>query len=505
MGEARRRRVAFGALLAAVVALAAAWRLVGVRDSWPINFHVMRQYQGAMVARTLWLWARPGEQTPSQRRWLEGKPAQFFEPPIVDALAAASYLAAGEERPWVGSLLSSCLWLAGGWFLYQAAKLVAADEFAALASLAVYLLAPLGVFVSRSFQPESLAVFGFLAALWYLLRGDPTATVRRSAAAGLVCGIALLAKPGSLALPLLGAYAALALQSRGPRALLRSLGTYLFLALALAPTLLYAAVLLRHRTGIFLMPHLWVTGFFYEGWAKKMGSAVVWIPQAAALGWVPLAAAVLGAVMMRRTPRRFLGCGLLAGYVGYSFLFPWHAATHDYYQAPLIPIVALGLAPLALALAKGQRWEGGPAWRNAAWVVGLVALAALYSYPARAVLGENGIKRQAYEAAGESLGRGSRVIYLGPNYGNPLFFHGWLTGNFWPNAFDKQFERLRTGKVLGAGARLERLLAAEHPAYFVVDDPEELERQPDLAELLRKRYPVCHEQAGLVVYDLRKG
>jgi hypothetical protein len=44
--------------------------------------------------------------------------------------------------------------------------------------------------------------------------------------------------------------------------------------------------------------------------------------------------------------RRFL-LGLWAGYAVFGIYFNYHISTHDYYSLPLIPIVALSIAPLA--------------------------------------------------------------------------------------------------------------------------------------------------------------
>ena len=56
---------------------------------------------------------------------------------------------------------------------------------------------------------------------------------------------------------------------------------------------------------------------------------------------------LLGLFFVRERSARFFLYGLWGMYILYGLYFDYHIATHDYYQLPFIPIVAISLAPLA--------------------------------------------------------------------------------------------------------------------------------------------------------------
>ncbi|HKI30532.1 MAG TPA: glycosyltransferase family 39 protein [Gemmataceae bacterium] len=476
----------------AVVALAVWWR-VPVTTEWPVKFQRALQYDSALAARTIWLTLRPGPRSPLEAAWLEKAPGRFIEPPLLQTLTVLTYFPDGRERPWVSGLIASAFWLLGGWFLYRLALWYAGGA-GALCALAYYLLAPFGIVVSQSFQPEALLVCGLLGALWVLVCGRALESWQRTLVAGLVCGLALLVKPGVVLLPLAGAFLAYSVRARGWRGTLLSGQSYLFGLLAAAPSVLWTLALLRGQVGGKMLPQLLLSPRLYAGWAANMQTVV---------GGVPLALGIAGALLSFLRRPAPLGVGLLLGFLANGLLFTFHTMTHDYYQVPLIPIVALSAAPLAQvgfdALARQvPRWAGLPG------AVLFLAAGAALAQPATDLAGPRFPEWPAqYEAVADAVGPGTEVLSLSESYGLPLTYHGWVFARFWPSQGDQEYDELLSGAARGEEAILDSLIEQERPRYFVITQVEWLPRHPGLAMALKRRYPVLLARHDLVIYDLR--
>jgi hypothetical protein len=241
-----------------------------------------------------------------------------------------------------------------------------------------------------------------------------------------------------------------------------------------------------------------------------------------------LAVAALGILLLTVRGRSLLGVGLLLGYVGYSATFTWHAMTHDYYQVPLIPIIAICLAPLAGAVLQLPLWDRLPAIARGVILAGALAGACVVAAESQPVTRRRAPEQTAQALEVERLvGRGGRVLCLTDEYGYPLAVHGWLVMRPWPNIAEKVVEALMAGAddddvdrllaVLGSTStsaiesipsavsdeeRLDRLLAEFRPSHFVITRMDELSRQRDLKALLARRYAVVCDRKDLLIYDL---
>jgi hypothetical protein len=479
--------------------LALEWRLVYV-DEWPTPYHPMLQYQSAIVARKTWLRIRAATVTPEQQEWLQSSHVRFTAPPLLPVLTAATYLVVGAELPWVSLIYNTLFWLLGSWFLFQLVKHICDSSFAATVSVGYYLLAPLGITVSRSFQPESLMTCGFLVALWHLVRTNGIQTWAQTVSSGLICASVLLIKPGILFFPLLAGYLAIAVKAHGWRQVLFSPQLYVFTGLMLIPSAVYSLVVLRDSFSARFVPQLLAEAYFYRNWWALAGGST---------GWVPLLVAILGSLWLVRRRGHYLGVGLLLSFLVYSLVFTWHSMTHDYYHVPLLTIIAISLGPAACSLEENESWRRLPAWTRG--LVG-VSLLVWISIPTLAIL----LARQSQWAAQtatvqeiesfrSTVPYGTHVLCLNPvDYGYPLEYHGWLATFYWPSEFDLLAERIRTGTVIPVATRFEQILCEEHPAFFVITEPPELKRQPEVAKLMDTRYSVCHRSRGVVIYDLRR-
>ncbi len=484
-------------LLATVIVLGCGWRLYGIAE-FPSGFHQTRQYDGALLARIFWLEMVADQLGPAEKLWLSRQTKVIYEPPLTELLVAVGYVVTGGERPYLAYLLATACWLGGAPLLYQVASRLAGRRESGLVAVAYYLLAPLGIILSRSFQPEAAMVFGFVVALWWLVvRLPPRAGWGQTAVAGLVCGLTVAVKPGFAFFPLAATYATLRLQQLGLRRALREPQWLLFGGLLVLPSLGYAYFFLAGHPGQKFLPQLLLQANFYQGLGNQI---------AAAVGWYWLAAAVIGAVLLVSQRGSYVGLVLLSSYLLFCATFTYHTMTHSYYHAIAIVIVAVGIAPLDLPLREACR--GLARWQTS--VCGLVAIVAMWHFSAAALPITRRHPQFAeqvrfYQQLGEVCGRGSVVLCLDRNYGSALQYHAWLVTAAWPTSADLAYGQLRGQVAEPVEERLGRMVKQWSPDFFVVTDLAELKRQSELAELLERRYRRHAGGPSALVFDLRAG
>ena len=72
---------------------------------------------------------------------------------------------------------------------------------------------------------------------------------------------------------------------------------------------------------------------------------------------------------------------------------------------------------------------------------------------------------------------------------------------WWPDEGSKRHEAL-LGIHLDDQARLQQMILANHPRYFVVSEPPD--RNAQLARFLTARYPIAVDAADYRIYDLTR-
>ncbi|HZW03330.1 MAG TPA: glycosyltransferase family 39 protein [Anaerolineaceae bacterium] len=497
---AARSRVwaAWMAALLLVFAAGLAIRLFDLDDP-PLDFHVPRQIHSALVARGMFAaeggWISSGHPV---RAIALGASEQWIEPPIIEWLVSRAYLLAGDADLRIPRLFSIGFWLLGGAALFWLARQFSSWA-GALVALLYYLLLPYGVIASRSFQPDPLMVALTVAGLAALYRWRCAPGYGWAVAAGLVMGLAILVKQ-VVVFPLAGAAAGLVLGSLGWRGALRSRQVWLMAGLAVLPVVgynvygLWIAGFLGEQYGLRFFPGLLVDPAFYIRWAHQIEMTT------------GLAAALLGVVGSLLAPgngRRGLLWGLWAGYLVYGLVFAYYTASHDYYHLPLIPLVALSLAPLAVHLVNGlPRWK--PAWLAPVVLAGVLAVGSLYAlYNTRAALKRNDYRAEpaVWYRLSQAMGfDGSKVIGVLDDYGARLMYWGYVTPAYWPSIGDVQLREL-AGQDPEAVSFTERTAGRD---FFVVTNFVDFEAQPELKRLLAERYPVFEQGDGYLIYDLRQ-
>jgi hypothetical protein len=313
---------------------------------------------------------------------------------------------------------------------------------------------------------------------------------------GLAASLAPLVKAVAL-LPLLAGLAGMVLAQPHFLRRLRQPRIWVLGALVVAPAAVYYA------RAMFLTHEITAAGRFIPSLLSQIRFYLDWQELALRLmGYGAVAAAALGTLLLVGVSRGLL-VGLWGGYIIYGLLFPYHITTHDYYHLPLIPILALGMAPIAGVVA--ERLGSMP--RSLVWgltrLLVVVALLGVAVRAARGIVAARDYRPEVgyWEYLGDLLEHRSDLLILSHDYGYRLMYYGWVNGGAWVGQADLRLgELLGEPSALGMGEITERL--AGH-SFFVVTLLGELDAQPALKEYLYANYPVAAQGDDFVVFDLR--
>ncbi len=489
-----RKALLWGALLL-VFGLGLGVRLYDLNDA-PLDFHPTRQLHSALMARGMYFQNLQGipdwQREIAVRQWkAEGQ----IEPPFMEWLTAQTYRAAGAVELWIPQLYALLFWMAGGAGLFLLAKDFAGWE-GGIAGAAFYLLLPYGVSASRAFQPDPLMTALIVFALWAILRWRQRRNWAWAVAAGLLGGLAILIKAVAVFF-IAGAWIGAILAGVGLWRALRDRKLWLAAALTVLPEMIYmlyglfGSGVLQSQFDQRFFPEMWVDPAFYLRWIGMIGIVV-------GFGW--FLAALLGTFLIEQNESRGLLIGAWLGYLVYGLTLPHHIGTHDYYSLPLIPLVALGLAPLAAVALRNLR---GPRPLAYTVVVGLfLAASVMGAYTARGVLKKTDYRTEAqfWTDLGQTLGPGASVVALAPDYGYALAYYGWITPGSWYTQSDLQYYA-----SIGQSEDFASLFADKTKGrdFFVVTLMDEFDQQPELKDYLQANYPVFAQGSGYLIYDLR--
>jgi len=217
------------------------------------------------------------------------------------------------------------------------------------------------------------------------------------------------------------------------------------------------------------------------------------------IGGIALMLGLLGLFFLENEKRRFL-IGLWAGYVFFGIYFNYHISSHDYYSLPLIPIVALSLAPVAdWFFAQLNRLTATRLARLFASSLLLLGLfASLWNIRAEMKRTDYRPDAQMWAEISEKIGD-KNVAGLTQDYGSRLAYWGWKSITSWPTYGDLLYH----DDLRGAQRNFEQQFAniAFKKDLFLVTDFNELNRQPSLKEKLYG-YPIFAESDAYILFDL---
>lgn len=490
-------------VIVVLLTLGLAIRLFDLTDL-PLDFHPARQLVSAIKARGMYDQGRT-DLPEWQRRFAvqQWHAKAEIEPEILERLVAFTYRITGEQH-WIGRLYSSLFWLAGAVFLYLLASRLT-STWGALAAVAVYLFLPYAVIASRSFQPDPLMVMLVIAFWWSLEQwsrrsGFPDRSeLFWASLSGLMGGLAILVK-FSAAFFVIGGALGLVLSRESLARAFRRPSLWLMALLGALPGLLYlvdgiffAGFLAKQFGGRFI-PSLLISPSFYLNWVSTLTGV---------FGLLLLPLAGLGIFLIRQRPARLFVLSLWLAYLVYGFYFDYHIWSHDYYNLPLIPLVALSISSLAdwLASVLSPILAGSRLKQVSLSAVLVFAIfAALWQ--ARSILKSVDYRPEAafWAEIGAELGPQSRVVALAQDYGSRLAYWGWLDAAAWPVAGDFAYHTDLRGARMDFEKSWSQLALKRD--FFLVTLPAELQLQPLLAERLAA-YPIYGQGDGYVIYDLR--
>jgi hypothetical protein len=474
-------------------------RLIDFTDL-PLDFAVTRQFHSLIMARGLYYQMDTPDtlSMPQDLRQFgitSGKSEPVIEPPILENLVAFTYRLSGGENIFVGRVYSILFWVIGGIPIFLLARRLMSVN-GAFATLAFYLFIPFGVFASRSFQPDPMMVMFILWALYFQIRWFQEDTLKNSLLAGIFTGLAFLVKAPTaffIGFPFAGL-----ILSKGFKYWIKNKRVYLMAAISVLPGLVYnlvSSTVGGNAGSIFgarFFPQLFISLRWYLDWLQMINKVA---------GLFPLVIGLLAFFLINSKEKRvFYGC-LWLGYLIYGFAFAYHIYTHNYYQLPLLPILALGMGfVFSLVFEKLESFNKGWLTRVLTMLI-LVFSLGLCVQHVRGVLVVSDYRPEAayWKALGEKIGNNAQVVALTHDYGYRINYWGHISPTLWPTAAD------RTVKVLEG---------ATDPAFvymfrdftqgkdvFLVTLMGEFNNQPDLKQYLMDNYPF-QEGDGYFIFDL---
>ncbi|HEY9075637.1 MAG TPA: glycosyltransferase family 39 protein [Anaerolineaceae bacterium] len=482
--------------VAVIFLTAAILRFYDLSDP-PLDFHPTRQLHSALISRGYLAAWGGGNLTDFERSRAValGASESRIEPPVIEFLAACLALL-GTDVIFAGRALAAGAWLFGGLPVFWTGRRFGGVTGGMVALLLFFFL-PYAVIASRAFQPDPLMVSLIAWALWAILRFGDTPSPRRAAWAGLLAGAAILVKQVAV-FPLGLAFAGCLLADWEWHRAAHSRTVWLIGILSFLPALLYNVYgvfgdgFLSQQYALRFFPALYSDPGFYIRWMLKVESTVS-LPV--------LLGALLGLALLQNRNGRGLLIGGLAGYLLYGFAFAYHISTHDYYQEPLFPLVALGMAPLAGWIWKGIGERSGKPGRvlSAAALIG-ITLFTLYT--TRSTLRRTDFRPEPplWRALAAKMEYDSaNVIGLFDDYGYRLMYWGYMMPANWSTTGDEQM-RILAGQTL-TPQDFQTITGSKR--FFVVQNLKELENQPILRNTLYNNYTIFDQTNAYIVFDLK--
>ena len=469
-------------------------RLYDLKDP-PLDFHPTRQLHSALIARGMYYakldsapqWQR---ELAAQQQHDEG----LIEPQIMETLAAWTYRLAGGEHLWIPRLYAILFWVLGGIPIFMLGRDLS-DLRGGFVALVFYLFIQYGILASRSFQPDPLLTASIAWAYWGMTRWQQKQSWGQAIAAGLLSGLAIYVKSTAVFF-IGGAWLGLVLVGLGLKKALRNPQVWVMAVLTVLPYTLYHIYatyelnLLQNQFALRFFPQMWIDPTFYLQWKAMLVKVMP-------LGW--LLAAGVGWFLVREKSLRAMLLGSVAGYLVYGMLFSYYTGSHDYYQLPLIPLVALGVGMAAWVVFQQLR---AVRWLETFIVVGVLAVFMIFeAWDARVALKRIDKRSDVdfYTEVGSLFTPNDHVISMSQSYGYPIAYWGWVNNTNWFYAGDFKLREM-AGQQFDIQTFFQEQTYGKD--YFLVTNFSELDRQPEIKQLLADHYPLIYKTDVYIVYDL---
>jgi len=367
----------------------------------------------------------------------------------------------------------------------------------AVISTAYYLFFPYAVIASRSFQPDPLMVMLIIIFWWLITRWARTPSWVWAVLTGLLGGFAIFIKFVAAFFVLGGALGSV-LGHFTIRDLIRKPQVWLMAVLGFLPAaayLFYGIVLhgfLGQQFSGRFIPALLISPLNYIEWATMANTAA---------GGLAIMLGLLGILIVRQRSVRIFIVGLWIAYILFGLFFDYHVATHDYYHLPLIPLLAISLAPVADLIMSHMAELTSLRWMRVAAIAVLTYGLLAGVWDIRNQMKSLDYRHQAtmWAEIGDKLGHGPNVVALTQDYGTRLAYWGWQDALIWPNSGDIDYHSER-GASFDPAQHFTKLTA--NKTYFLVTDFEELDRQATLKKLL-DGFSIYAQGNGYIIFDLQ--
>ena len=477
--------------------LSFAIRMVDLTDP-PLDFHPTRQLRSAIIARSMYYRSLPDTGSWQQQVAISQYSGEgIIEPLVMETIVANTYKVIGSDPVWVARIYSSIFWIIGGIGLFFLTRAITSADGAVLAT-AYYLFVPFGIIASRSFQPDPMMVMLIILALWALIYWYRKPSWKSAALAGLLAGMALFVKAVAL-FPIIFAFAAFFLFTKGIRKAIKDPQIWLIAALSVIPMILYTLY------GIYFgsMESQFLGRFFPEFW-RDLGFYFNWEDMATGIvGYGAVFAGLLGAFLFQSAGLRAMGISLWLGYFVFGMVFPYHFTTHSYYHLPLIPIVAICLAPIGALIFKPLTKLKPEILVRIAVLAILLSAILIKVWDIRLDLAREDYRHEPAHWAkiGEIIDHNPSVVGLVHDYGNRLAYFGWVFPKIWPPLGQQNLRELQGKPAIEVQEWFNN--RAGNKDFFLVTMKNQFDKQPELKKLLYDNFPVYADGDGYLIFDLR--
>jgi hypothetical protein len=263
---------------------------------------------------------------------------------------------------------------------------------------------------------------------------------------------------------------------------------------------------LKGQTSSSFDPRLLIDDKFWKAWVG-MVATVVAAPFNSHVGGyrgllIDLVLASLCALGVLRAGRRSgvpMLLGLWAGYIVFGMAFTTHISTHSYYSLPLIPIVALSLAPVGDHVFN--RVGSAPLAARLLVVLVCCLMVAGAALHMRAKLLNSDYRRRAavYAEIGRAVRHTSAGADVDPFNDTPLLYYGWIGS--WP--LDIPEGRLLQRRDIQQSLGRIATESSQRPKFLIINGLDVLSSQPALRDFVR-RLPIVKQTNEYAVFDLQR-
>jgi hypothetical protein len=468
-------------------------RFIDLTDP-PLDYFPQRQLRGAIIARGIYYQLLPSAD-PAERQQAVylANTMDPREPSVFEGLVAFTYVLTGGENLWVARIYAIIFWVLGGVALYALARRLT-SPLAAIIPLIYYFFLPWSVIFSRTFQPDIIMVMLTLWVAYALFRWGEKPTWKWSITGGILAGLAVFTKLPAI-FPIALMFLGVILTTLGIKKALGSLQAWVMVVLFLVPPAIYYLYIIPSTSSEWLASTLpliknWISPSFYIRWIIFAG------------GLVDLGIAIISFIGVWLLPakKRIIPLALWLGYIMYGLAFPYYITTHEYYSIPLIPAVALSLAPLAWLVFNRFADQGRMAKFS---MVAILAFSLFYSgWMSRSIILSKDYRIEviSWQNMRQGLPPTGDLIGITHEQGYRIAYYGWRHVTPWP--YTAADEQASSGADPQAGLKKLFENYAKGQEYFVVTLFSEFDNHPLLKAYLNDHYSVYKQGDGYLVFDL---